>query len=703
MKNIWIIPFSALALSLSSCEKAELADDSQNTENGEAGKIKVSFKAETPQWSDGSRTSLEEGNKVFWTKGDEVMLISSIGDGYHYWNSGYMEFEGEKSQTATISIYISPQPFISHFFFYPHGNLFSTDYDKIYFNIPTIQTAVAGSFANGVNPTWAITDKREGNLQFHNAAALVKFTLTEGCEDIRKISLTPVKENVSLSGDFCFNLSDVDNITISPSDHYEAYHSAPVVLEGEFTPGEPYYFVACPIDRPLEDGFTFTFEKSDGSKFVKKAKAGVVNELYSGRIANLGEISLAGAEFTNNILDKDFISAVEESCGIAWTKNEDGSVPLTTQNLEAMKAVTSLNISGKGLSDFSYLKYFTGLQELDCSSNVSSELDLNYLVNLTHLKVRNNNLSKLHIDKLTNLISLDCAQNKLSELNVDNLTNLTELDCYNNNITELNLSGLTNLSFLSCSLNDLKSLDLSNLTNLETVYCGSNYITDLKLENLENLVELQCGSNRFSTLDVSNLKNLTILYCDNCNYLTSLNVNGADKLNLLSFKYSTVNSIDLGNMPNLMYLYFTGSALTELNTAGCPLLAHIQCGDLVNFNGVLDFSKNTELTYIHCNNSNISALDLSNNTKLRDLYCAENYLSELNLEKNRELKYLYCLNQKIGEGNKLKLYLNAAQKSIWDNISASHGESVEAYIDKSVVIDNSHGSFGENDCTGVLD
>lgn len=706
MKNIWIISFSAIALSLASCEKTDFIDDLNNTGNEEAtnedGKLKVSFEAYSPQWSSNSRTSLEEGNKVFWNKGDGVMLVSNSGNGYFEWNYLYAQVEGEKSHTATLNGYISSGEYLGHFMFYPDENMLSSTGNELYFNIPTLQTAVAGSFASKLNPSWAITDEIGGSVQFHNAAALLKFKLTDGCEDVSRITLTPIKDNISLSGDFYFNISDKNNVTIGVSGFSEAFHSSSVVLEGEFIPGNNYYFVLSPIGKPLEQGFILIFEKKDGTKYVKTAKAGIINELYSGRIANIGEISLAGAEFTNNIIDKKFIAAVEKGSDISWTKDEDGNVPVTQENIEAMKSVTSLNISGNGLTDLSYLKYFTGLETLDCSSNSPMDLQLDDLVNLKNLNVRNNGLNSLEINNLSNLLSLECSENHLSELNIDNLKNLTQLYCYNNNLKELNLDNLTELTTLSCSLNMIESLKLDNLTKLNYLYCSSNKLTELNVKNLTNLFNLQCNSNSISVLDVSNMPRLNVVYCDYNRNLTSIIVDNSENLNTLSFRECPVSSIDLSNMPYLMSLYCSGSGLTELNTDGCPLLSQLQCGDLMNFNGVLDFSENPNLLYLHCNNSNIFSLNLSNNYNLKNLYCAENKLTELNLEKNTSLNYLYCLNQYIGEGNKLQLYINGAQESLWNDIAPTHSATVDVHIDYSVVSDNDHGSFNESDYTGVL-
>ena len=61
--------------------------------------------------------------------------------------------------------------------------------------------------------------------------------------------------------------------------------------------------------------------------------------------------------------------------GIGLTTNEDGTVPLTEDNLRKMAAVTELDLSECELTDLSGIEYFTGLVTLDCSGNKLTSLD----------------------------------------------------------------------------------------------------------------------------------------------------------------------------------------------------------------------------------------------------------------------------------------------------------------------------------------
>ena len=63
----------------------------------------------------------------------------------------------------------------------------------------------------------------------------------------------------------------------------------------------------------------------------------------------------------------------------------------------------------------------------------------------------------------------------------------------------------------------------------------------------------------------------------------------------------------------------------------------------------LDLSKNTMLTYLDCSGNQLTSLDVTQNTALTNLNCEWNQLTSLDLLKNTELVELYC------DGNQLTL------------------------------------------------
>lgn len=671
MKNIWLVPLSVFALSLASCNETDVFDGLQNSQGEETenveGKVKVRFEANAPSWEGNeSRTELVDGTKVYWNNGDEVAVFSGVDYRFSDWNHFRAIVEGDRAQSAVLEGNVN-QDHNCFFAFYPFSSVrYVLDMIMVYVNIPTTQQAVPGTFANNLNPAWAFTEELGGSMNFHNIAALIKFSI-KGCDDICKVTLT-TKKDMQITGDYYIDLklSNADGISMEVSTDHDAYSSGSVILEGDFSTGVPYYFVMSPMNRPLEEGFTVTFEKKDGSKYVKTANAGVINELFSGGIANIGEIDLSDAVFSNDIMDMSFISAVEEATGIQWSKNHNGYVPLTEENLNLIKGINQLDISKKGLTDLSYLKYFTGLNVLDCSYNEPSELPLTELTELAELNVSNCKLKSLDLSSLTKLNVLDCSDNKLESLVLSNNSGLTSLTCFNNYWigNSLELNHLNNLVYLKCGSTGLTALDLTGLEKLEYLDCQNNHITELNVKYLSELSTLVCNGTALTSLNVSGLTKLTELRCGDNENLSDLEMIGVSDLRTLEISYTNLGNIDITQFAGLEELYCANTKIESLDLSECTNLTSLECGYNSMFNGVLDLSNCSNLWLLSCNNSNISSLNLSNCVSLNRLYCSNNRLSVLNLENNVDIRYLSCNDQLLEGGAKLQLYLNIAQKNV---------------------------------------
>lgn len=164
----------------------------------------------------------------------------------------------------------------------------------------------------------------------------------------------------------------------------------------------------------------------------------------------LDKTAQRGAGNVGIIGNTAFVEAVGTQCG--WTVESDGTVKLTPENLEKIRAVTRLNIGNQGLTDLSGIEWFTALTDLACN---------------------NNQLTALDVLKNTELTGLSCQYNRLTELDVSDCAALTILGCYNNRLTELAVSKNTALTGLVCYGNQLTSLDVSANTALMTLLCGS--------------------------------------------------------------------------------------------------------------------------------------------------------------------------------------------------------------------------------------
>ena len=642
-----LLASSLLTLLAAACSKDDLVPEATQPTDGADGLVEMTFTATA---APATRTTLGEKGAdgeypVLWTSGDEIVVMPAYtaDGGFEKSELEAMKFttsiEGGTAARATFTGRTQPSE-NGYIAFYPADKLveYSGQYLNYFvdFTIPTEQRATAGNFESGIAPAYAKADQEGGDLEFEPMCGLVKFSLAG---DVGKIESVRFEAGGQvLSGTYSCNLYSNNTVDITGSESSESH----VILTGPFEAGKDYYMVVAPCS--LSGGFSFTFTRNDDSIHVKSGKI-EDGYIYSRYMGNFGTIDLSDATFgipsETDITDMAFIQMVEAAACISLTRNDVGTVSLTEGNLEEMASVTKLNIAEKGLTDLSALKYFTGLQTLNCSRNSLTELD---------------------VSALTNLTSLDCYFNSLTELDVSALTNLTSLDCSFNSLTKLNVSGQTNLTSLDCSDNQLKELDVSNLTGLVKLDCSDNQLTALDVSKLTGLTKLDCYRNKLTALNVSNLTGLTDLDCSE-NQLPKLDVSKLTGLKKLDCSYNQLPALDVSKMTGLTKLDCSDNQLTALDVSNQTLLTDLDCAE--NHLTALDVSKLTGLTDLDCADNQLAALNVSNLTGLEDLDCSENRMSSLDIS-----EFLYLYRVKCGKqtadgvtSRTLTLTLTAAQKA----------------------------------------
>ena len=533
-----LLASSLLTLLAAACSKDDLVPEATQPTDGADGLVEMTFTATA---APATRTTLGEKGAngkypVLWTSGDEIVVMPAYGR-FEKSELEEMKFttsiEGGTAARATFTGSTQPSE-NGYIAFYPAGKLVEySGHEYNYFvdfTIPTEQRATAGNFESGIAPAYAKPKQGSGDLEFEPMCGLVKFSLAGDVGNIKSVRFEAGGQ--VLSGTYSCNLYFNNTVDITGSERSESH----VILTGPFVAGKDYYMVVAPCSLSGGFSFTFTSTSDDGSIHVKsgKIKGGYIS---SGDMGNFGTIDLSDATFgkpsETDITDMAFIQIVEEAAGISLTRNVVGTVSLTEENLAEMASVTKLNISEKGLTDLSALKYFTGLQTLDCSRNLLTELDVSALTKLDSLSCSENALTKLNVSGQTNLTSLDCTFNSLTTLDVSALTSLTSLDCYRNELTALDVSNLTLLTKLDCDYNQLKELDVSNLTHLTILDCSDNQLTALNVSNLTGLTDLDCSENQLTALDLNGLTALENLDCSE-NRMSSLDI--SEVLNLNSVK-----------------------------------------------------------------------------------------------------------------------------------------------------------------------
>ena len=148
-------------------------------------------------------------------------------------------------------------------------------------------------------------------------------------------------------------------------------------------------------------------------------------------------------------------------------------------------------------------------------------------------------------------------------------TLLEELVCYNNSLTELDLEGLNLLHYLDASRNPFTTLDLSAYGSLGMVELqGTPSLTSLNVSGLSQLGYLDVSACGLTALDVSSCRSLYFLDCCSCPALDSLTLGWNEELNCF-YAYNTENlsELDFTGCPALAAAWLDGPDKVENGVA----------------------------------------------------------------------------------------------------------------------------------------
>ncbi len=288
----YFIPFLVLGTTLLySCAKEEVTSDTDSSSSVE--KVKMEFKAGIDAMS---RTVLTTNNFVEWEAGDAISLFDSN-------NNEFTTSTGGASVTFTG---LAQDNLETYYALYPYNANATLSGSVIATTLPSEQTALAGSFANMLNPSVAKSGS-DKTLAFKNACAVVKFTLQyTGNNNITKVMFS------GNGGEALAGTIHIDALSDNPSAAVETeFAETEVTLNGGFTSGSTYYFVTAPA--VLSRGLTITFYDENGNEWKRIGTNG--SELKAGHLLNLGTIT--PGEFKKVM----HISSVDDL--LNWAQSED--------------------------------------------------------------------------------------------------------------------------------------------------------------------------------------------------------------------------------------------------------------------------------------------------------------------------------------------------------------------------------------------
>ena len=288
----YFIPFLVLGTTLLySCAKEEVTSDTDSSSSVE--KVKMEFKAGVDAMS---RTVLTTNNFVEWEAGDAISLFDSN-------NNEFTTSTGGSSVTFTGTAQDNLE---TYYALYPYNANATLSGSVIATTLSSEQTALAGSFANMLNPSVAKSGS-DKTLAFKNACALVKFTLQyTGNNNITKVMFS------GNGGEALAGTIHIDALSDNPSAAVETeFAETEVTLNGGFTSGSTYYFVTAPA--VLSRGLTITFYDENGNEWKRIGTNR--SELKAGHLLNLGTIT--PGEFKKVMR----ISSVDDL--LNWAQSED--------------------------------------------------------------------------------------------------------------------------------------------------------------------------------------------------------------------------------------------------------------------------------------------------------------------------------------------------------------------------------------------
>ena len=249
----------------------------------------------------------------------------------------------------------------------------------------------------------------------------------------------------------------------------------------------------------ITPGETYTHDYATGAEVVLvigKREGYTVDSCTVGGID--GEIEWTGEKDSDNYGIKFTMPENNVTVTVNWTANgSGGDVEINEYNFpdenfrtyvsdnidtnqngyldsDEIQAVTSINVSYKGIGNLTGISYFTNLNTLNCEDNNLTALDVSQNKNLRNLYCDYNQLTTLDVSQNTSLSYLKCSFNQLTDLNVSGANILTDLYCGGNKLTYLDVSSNAALQYLVCSDNNLIYLNVSS--NTWIMCLGNTYV-----------------------------------------------------------------------------------------------------------------------------------------------------------------------------------------------------------------------------------
>ena len=250
-------------------ESGESVPDMQNSEN-------ITFSTTCMH----TKTVLKDNTKIYWCDGDRIAVKGEI--------SPFRCVLAEPSQQADFNGDVETAD--EYYAVYPFEALVSWDGTIASMNLPSVQEAAKGSFADGLHITAAKTTSQEKSFTFENLLGYVRFTIGPSSGSIKSVEVKAVGGE-PLAGSFSVDCAaEVPEVTVAKGVSIVTLSSETALEEGD------YYIALLP--GVYSQGLQFTFTNTDD------ATASVAYEksltLHPGHINPIGTVS--GLEWSSTVI-----------------------------------------------------------------------------------------------------------------------------------------------------------------------------------------------------------------------------------------------------------------------------------------------------------------------------------------------------------------------------------------------------------------
>ena len=269
-----------------------------------------------------TKSTLDPSGAGVWSPGDALnVFYGNIGSGK--FSAAITEASPSAAFTSTIYVTGDDPSGITVVGVYPYDPSNKLEGDAVTVTLPAIQTAVAGSFANGAAP--AVAKSNSPMLSFRYVAGAVAFSVVH--EGITSI-IFKGNDGELLAGTASCTVSDTPAAGPVSSGSEEITLVAPST-DG-FTVGQIYYATLYP--QTLSNGFTVTYRK--GSAHAEYV------DYNSARISRNAALTLAGKDAGLTFMENDGSPVFDEnrivaSFGVCSDTHIDGTTTMPANKFKA--------------------------------------------------------------------------------------------------------------------------------------------------------------------------------------------------------------------------------------------------------------------------------------------------------------------------------------------------------------------------------